>query len=67
MAPWTTQSSSIASSHINNDKIPLLGDESPIRVGGKVIDGIGVGSALDRDKDKACVQTGLDKIQERLR
>jgi uncharacterized protein GlcG (DUF336 family) len=50
-----------------NEKILILAGGLPIKVGGEVIGGIGVGGAPGGDKDEACAQAGLDKIKDSLK
>jgi len=50
-----------------NDDILILGGGLPIKAGGEVIGGIGVGGAPGGDKDEACAQAGLDAIAARLK
>ena len=50
-----------------NEKILILGGGLPIKVGEEVIGGIGVGGAPGGDKDEACAQTGIEKINARLK
>lgn len=49
-----------------NDEILILGGGLPIKAGGDVIGGIGVGGAPGGDKDEVCAQAGLDSIAARL-
>lgn len=49
-----------------NEKILILGGGLPIKVGEEVIGGIGVGGAPGGEKDEACAQAGMAKIQGRL-
>ena len=49
-----------------NEKILILGGGLPIKVGKKVIGGIGVGGAPGGEKDEACAQAGIARIQDRL-
>lgn len=50
-----------------NEKILILGGGLPIKAGEEFIGGIGVGGAPGADKDEACAQAGINKIQDRLR
>ena len=45
-----------------NENILLLGGGFPIKVGGQVVGGIGVGGAPGAQLDEACAQAGLDQI-----
>ncbi len=46
-----------------NDNILILGGGLPIKMGGTVVGGIGVGGAPGADLDEACAQAGLDILQ----
>jgi len=49
-----------------NDKVLVLQGGLPIRAGGEVIGGIGVGATPGSDTDEACARAGLEKIADRL-
>ena len=48
------------------DGVLLIGGGLPIRVAGSMIGAVGVSGAPGGDKDAACAQRGLDRVQERL-
>ena len=50
-----------------NENILILGGGIPIKAGDEVIGGIGVGGAPGGDKDEACAQAGIGKINARLK
>jgi len=45
-----------------NDSILLLGGGLPIRMGGEIVGGIGVGGAPGAHLDEACARAGLESI-----
>jgi uncharacterized protein GlcG (DUF336 family) len=52
---------------VNIPGVLILAGGLPIKIGNEVIGGIGVGGAPGGDKDEACSQAGLAKIQDRLK
>jgi uncharacterized protein GlcG (DUF336 family) len=50
-----------------NENILLLGGGLPIRAGEEFVGGIGVGGAPGGDKDEACAQAGIVRIEGELR
>lgn len=49
-----------------NNKILVMQGGLPIKAGGEVIGGIGVGGTPGGDTDEACARAGLEKIADRL-
>ena len=50
-----------------NEKILIMQGGLPIKAGGEVIGGIGVGGTPGGDTDEACARAGLEKIMDRLK
>jgi len=49
-----------------NNRILIMQGGLPIKAGGEVIGGIGVGGTPGGDTDEACARAGLEKIMDRL-
>jgi uncharacterized protein GlcG (DUF336 family) len=67
LAQLVSETPMVAGLRDMNENILILGGGLPIKAGDEVIGGIGVGGAPGGDKDEACAQAGIGKINARLK